>query len=252
MPQLPRAIPAKGCSRSGSGALPEVEVGADGRAHRDRRVGRRAGVRAGPRDRTRATSRSSTRRRADPPPARVKAQVTGPLTLGTALVDAGMPPARAFRRAARWHAAWSVALEEVSRHAPARDRPAAVLRRARTVAVAARSMARSTAKRSRHALGRARGPRLRDGRPRLRRRRPRARARGRSRRSWGSRCVTTWCTTPCPSRASSTATVGSPGAPCAPTARSANPRSPTGVTSPRCGASSRGAAAIPCRCARAG
>jgi hypothetical protein len=47
------------------------------------------------------------------PPVRVKAQVTGPLTLGTALVAAGMPAERAFRRAAIVTRAWSVALEDL-------------------------------------------------------------------------------------------------------------------------------------------
>jgi hypothetical protein len=46
-------------------------------------------------------------------PLRVKAQVTGPLTLGTALHAAGMPAPRAFRRAAAATRAWSVALEEL-------------------------------------------------------------------------------------------------------------------------------------------
>ena len=47
--------------------------------------------------RTRACSRSSTSpRRAERAPPRIKAQVTGPLTLGTALHAAGMPAPRAF------------------------------------------------------------------------------------------------------------------------------------------------------------
>jgi hypothetical protein len=45
------------------------------------------------------------------PPARVKAQVTGPLTLGMALHAAGMPSTRAFQRAAEVSRAWMVALE---------------------------------------------------------------------------------------------------------------------------------------------
>jgi hypothetical protein len=46
------------------------------------------------------------------PPPRVKAQLTGPLTLGVALCAAGMPERRAFRRAAALTRAWAVALEE--------------------------------------------------------------------------------------------------------------------------------------------
>lgn len=46
-------------------------------------------------------------------PVRVKAQVTGPLTLGTALHAAGVPAPRAFRRAAEVTRAWLVALEDL-------------------------------------------------------------------------------------------------------------------------------------------
>lgn len=45
-------------------------------------------------------------------PAVVKLQVTGPLTLGMGLVDAGMEPARAFARAGRLVDAWIVAVLE--------------------------------------------------------------------------------------------------------------------------------------------
>ena len=47
------------------------------------------------------------------PPSRVKVQLTGPLTLGVALLAAGMPERRAFRRAAAAVSAWSVALEDL-------------------------------------------------------------------------------------------------------------------------------------------
>ena len=53
-------------------------------------------------------------------------------------------------------------------------------------------------------------------------------------------------------RASSTATAGSRGARCRPTDRSANRPIRTGACWRACGASSRGAGAIRCRCARAG
>jgi hypothetical protein len=52
----------------------------------------------------------------DPPLVRVKAQITGPLTLGVALHAAGMPERFAFRRAAEVVRAWAVALEELLRH----------------------------------------------------------------------------------------------------------------------------------------
>ena len=48
---------------------------------------------------------------ADQPPARVKVQLTGPLTLGVALHAAGMPTKRAFRRAAVTARAWAEELE---------------------------------------------------------------------------------------------------------------------------------------------
>ena len=46
-------------------------------------------------------------------PVRVKVQVTGPLTLGVALLAAGVPEQRAFRRAAEVARVWSVAIEEL-------------------------------------------------------------------------------------------------------------------------------------------
>ena len=49
----------------------------------------------------------------DPP--RVKIQCTGPLTLGVALTEAGMPVERAFRRAAEATGAWVEALEDLVR-----------------------------------------------------------------------------------------------------------------------------------------
>jgi methionine synthase II (cobalamin-independent) len=47
------------------------------------------------------------------PQRRVKVQTAGPLTLGVALQHAGMPVARAFRRAGELARAWAVALEEL-------------------------------------------------------------------------------------------------------------------------------------------
>lgn len=47
------------------------------------------------------------------PPARIKVQCTGPLTLGTALARAGMPTEQAFRRAGEATAAWTDALERL-------------------------------------------------------------------------------------------------------------------------------------------
>jgi hypothetical protein len=47
------------------------------------------------------------------PPRRVKVQTVGPLTLGVALAHAGMPVARAFRRAGELARAWAGAFEEL-------------------------------------------------------------------------------------------------------------------------------------------
>jgi len=113
VPQLPGRDPREGMLAQWLVALPEVEVGPDGsltllgasdaapecvfdeRAH--------AGLLA-------FVDVASA---ADRAPVRVKAQVTGPLTLGTALHAAGMPAPRAFQRAAAVTRAWSVALEEL-------------------------------------------------------------------------------------------------------------------------------------------
>jgi hypothetical protein len=112
-PQLPERDPREGMVAQWLTALPEVQVADDGsltllgasdaapecvfdpRAH----AGLLAFV-----DAAAASERV---------PVRVKAQITGPLTLGTALHAAGMPAARAFERAAAATRAWSVALEEL-------------------------------------------------------------------------------------------------------------------------------------------
>lgn len=49
----------------------------------------------------------------DRPPPRIKVQIAGPLTLGTALHRAGMPVASAFRRGAEAARAWAEAVEEL-------------------------------------------------------------------------------------------------------------------------------------------
>jgi hypothetical protein len=113
IPQLPGRDPREGMLAQWLGALPEVDVALDGsltvlgqsdaapecefdeRAH--------SGLLA-------FLDVASAATRA---PVRVKAQVTGPLTLGTALLAAGMPAERAFRRAANATRAWSVALEDL-------------------------------------------------------------------------------------------------------------------------------------------
>jgi hypothetical protein len=112
-PQLPGRDPREGMLAQWLGALPEVEVAADGTIslHGSSDAPpecvfddeRHAGLLA-------FVDTASQRARQ---PARVKAQVTGPLTLGAALHAAGMPAARAFRRGAAAARAWSVAVEEL-------------------------------------------------------------------------------------------------------------------------------------------
>jgi methionine synthase II (cobalamin-independent) len=110
-PQLPARDPREGMIAQWLGALPEVQLDAagglvvtstsdaepecffDSRAH--------AGLLA-------FLEVAAAR---DKQPVRVKVQLTGPLTLGVALQAAGMPTARAFRRAAEASRAWAGALE---------------------------------------------------------------------------------------------------------------------------------------------
>src|SRR5438093_11951565 len=114
-PQLPARDPREGILAQWLGALPEVAIGEDGSitllgASDDApqcvfddafHAGLLAFIAAAS---------------AVPEPlARVKVQVTGPLTLGVGLVAAGMPTRRAFRRAAEVSRAWSVCLEDLVR-----------------------------------------------------------------------------------------------------------------------------------------
>ncbi len=128
-PQLPARDPREGMIAQWLGALPEVEVSAEGAvvvtgasdAEPECRFdsGAHAGLLAfldlassAPAPSASASSaQAASARRAPARVARVKAQLTGPLTLGVALEAAGMPTKRAFRRAAEASRAWAVALE---------------------------------------------------------------------------------------------------------------------------------------------
>jgi hypothetical protein len=113
VPQLPGRDPREGMLVQWLGALPEVVVAPDGSftvagdsdapPHCDFAHDAHAGLLA-------FLDVAANRGR---PPVRVKAQVTGPLTLGLALLDAGMPRERAFERAACATRAWSVAIESL-------------------------------------------------------------------------------------------------------------------------------------------
>jgi hypothetical protein len=114
-PQLPSRDAREGLLAQWLGALPEVTVAQDATVtvsgasdarpvcvfDEDRHAGLLAFLAAA--------------RTASPAPVRVKLQVTGPLTLGIGLLAAGMPAARAFRRAAEVTRAWSSAVEELVR-----------------------------------------------------------------------------------------------------------------------------------------
>jgi hypothetical protein len=111
-PQLPERDPREGMLAQWLGALPEVTIAPDGsyevlgasdaapECHFDRVA--HAGLLA-----------FLDRAAAGPQPARVKVQLTGPLTLGSALEAEGVPTARAFRRGARLSRDWAAAIEDL-------------------------------------------------------------------------------------------------------------------------------------------
>jgi methionine synthase II (cobalamin-independent) len=111
-PQLPARDPREGMLAQWLGALPEVTIApggavvvendSDAAPFCDFTAGGHAGL---------VTFLEVAAAR-EVRPARVKVQVTGPLTLGVALQSAGVPAPRAFRRAAEVTRAWSVAIEE--------------------------------------------------------------------------------------------------------------------------------------------
>lgn len=112
-PQLPARDPREGMLAQWLGALPEVEVDITG-----------AVLLRGDSDELPECEFDSHAHSGllafldaasalDRPPARVKVQLTGPLTLGVALEAADMPTARAFRRAAEVARAWAGALESL-------------------------------------------------------------------------------------------------------------------------------------------
>ena len=164
-------------------------------AHRARGVRTRRPSAAGTTGAHRVCSRSSTsprrstrRRRA------VKAQVTGPLTLGVALVDAGVDArTRAFRRAAVATRAWAVAMEELVEHALPDAGLVLFFDEPALVPVATRQRPARSRSGDRRAVGRAGGRRVHDRRPRVRRRRPRARARSRPADRRDRSAGTSWC-----------------------------------------------------------
>src|SRR6266496_1129039 len=114
-PQLPARDPREGMLAQWLGALPEVDVMRDGS------IAVTAVSDSAPDCAFDDTSHAgllaflTVASSAPTPLPRLKVQITGPLTLGVGLVAAGMPPARAFRRAAEVTRAWSVCLEDLLR-----------------------------------------------------------------------------------------------------------------------------------------
>jgi hypothetical protein len=112
VPQLPARDPREGLCAQWLGALPEVVVADDGAIAVLGASDAEPECILDPRAHAGLLAFLDIVGARGEQPARVKAQITGPLTLGTALVDAGVPPARAFRRAAAAARAWAVALDE--------------------------------------------------------------------------------------------------------------------------------------------
>jgi hypothetical protein len=113
VPQLPGRDPREGMLAQWLGALPEVEVARDGSLTVLGESDAEPECVFDERAHSGLLAFLDVASQAERPPVRVKAQVTGPLTLGTALHAAGMPAPRAFRRAAAATRAWSDALERL-------------------------------------------------------------------------------------------------------------------------------------------
>ncbi|MBA2325454.1 MAG: hypothetical protein H0V95_02270 [Actinobacteria bacterium] len=114
-PQLPARTPLEGLVAQWARALPEVSVRDDGTVVIDDRGSFEPPV---PSFDSEAHGgllafldvAAST---GEEPPARVKVQIAGPLTLGLALHRAGMPVERAFRRGGEAARSWAIAVEEL-------------------------------------------------------------------------------------------------------------------------------------------
>jgi hypothetical protein len=113
VPQLPGRDPREGMLAQWLVALPEVEVAPDGSLTVLGESDAAPECVFDHRSHSGLLAFVDVASRAERVPARIKAQVTGPLTLGTALHAAGMPAPRAFRRAAAVTRAWSVAIEQL-------------------------------------------------------------------------------------------------------------------------------------------
>ena len=134
-PQLPERDPREGMLAQWLGALPEVTVAADGsyevlgasdatpECHFD--LVAHGGLHA-----------FLDRAAAGPQPERIKVQLTGPLTLGSALEAQGVATQRTFRPRHALSRDWAAALEALVADAPSGHRPRGLLRRTHAGALA--------------------------------------------------------------------------------------------------------------------
>ena len=115
LPAIPQlAVPREGVVAQWADALPEVTVAPDGSLVVDvDRVGEPLDVSFTSTAHAGILGFLDAATVADHPIQRVKAQVVGPLTLGTALVKAGLGPAVAFERALETVETWLGALEQL-------------------------------------------------------------------------------------------------------------------------------------------
>jgi hypothetical protein len=115
-PQLPRRTPLEGAIAQWASAVPGVSVHSDGTiAIGEHGVDPTAPIAPTftPEAHGALLTFLEVAAAQSPPLRRVKVQVTGPLTLGVALVDAGVPTAVAFPLAGRVARAWALALEDL-------------------------------------------------------------------------------------------------------------------------------------------
>ena len=115
LPAIPQlATPREGVVAQWADALPEITIAPDGSLILDpQRVGEPIDVSFTAESHAGLLGFLDVARVAPVPVTRVKAQVVGPLTLGTALVHAGMNPTVAFERALETVESWLGALEEL-------------------------------------------------------------------------------------------------------------------------------------------
>jgi methionine synthase II (cobalamin-independent) len=111
-PQLPERDAREGMLAQWLGALPEVTVADDG-SYEVRGWSEEAPVCHFDTDAHAGLLAFLDRAGSGTVPARVKVQVTGPLTLGSALEAQGVPLARAYHRSAQLCSAWAGALEQL-------------------------------------------------------------------------------------------------------------------------------------------